>query len=128
MREARAPLSIATIEPHAPSTFRRTYLDSEGRPQRTAQAVLIPLPGKHWIASGMSCYYVHYYASYSTGGSEEGNIPWPVCYPEAHDAMQPLDRPHSLPIPIPPPGYVLPPGTELQPLLSEIYNHQLPGE
>ncbi len=122
LRESRAPLSIATITPQQPSTFRRTLLDeSGGRPRESIDAILVPLPGKHWLANGLSCYYVHYYATYSTGGSEDGNIPWPVCYPAAHDAMLPLNRVHQLPIPEPPVGYVLPPGTALGPLLNAIY-------
>lgn len=123
LREEQAPLSIATIAPQPPSAIERSAFDASGRRAReSVEAVLMPIPGKHWIAGGMSCYYVHYYANYSTGGSEDGNIPWPVCYPAAHDAMIPLDRPHELPIPSPPLGYVLPPGTALGPLLSAIYN------
>lgn len=123
LHEEQAPLSIATIAPQPPSAIARSAFDASGRRAReSVEAVLVPIPGKHWIADGMSCYYVHYYANYSTGGSEDGNIPWPVCYPAAHDAMIPLDRPHELPIPSPPLGYVLPPGTTLGPLLSAIYN------
>lgn len=76
----------------------------------------------------MSCYYVHYYAQYSGGGSEEGNIPWPLCYPVDHDAMLPLDRSHRLPIPSPPVGYVLPAGTTLAPLLHAIYTGELTND
>ncbi len=122
-------LSIATAAPITPSTFRRTYMDLNGRdPRESVEALLEPPPGPsgHSIANGQSCYYpVHYYAQYSGGGNEQGTIPWPVCYPENHDAMLPLNKVHDLPIPSPPLGYVLPPGTPLGPLLQSIYTGTL---
>ncbi len=123
-------LSIATMAPQPPSSFRRTYFDSNGRPDQNEDvtAVLEPLPGRHWVANGMSCYYVHYAAQYSGGGSEEGNIPWPLCYPAAHDAMLPLDRTHRLPIPAPPPGWVLPTNVTLAPLLRAIYTGEIKAD
>ena len=124
LRSENQILSTATSAPIAPSAFHRTYMDLNGRDRReSVEALLEPLPGtdSHWIANGESCYYVHYYAQYSGGGNEQGNIPWPVCYPANHDAMLPLNRVHDLPIPSPPVGYVLPPGTALGPLLMRIY-------
>lgn len=124
LRAQNAPLSVATASPPTPSTFRRSFLDMSGRtPRERVEALLQPLPGKHWVEGGMSCYYVHYYAQFSGGGNEEGNIPWPVCYPADHDAMLPLDHPHDLPIPYPPAGYALPAGAALGPLLESIYRH-----
>lgn len=127
LNAARSPLSVATSGPVAPSSKQISWLDTSGRAEQreTVEALLEPLPGHHWIADGMSCYYVHYFAQYGGGGTEEGNIPWPLCYPVGHDAMLPLDRSHRLPIPKPPAGYVLPPGTTLQPLLDAIYKGQV---
>ena len=127
---ASRSLSIATSPPEPPSSIRRTYFDTNGRPDEheDVEALLEPLPGKHWISNGLSCYYVHYYAQYSGGGTEEGNIPWPLCYPVNHDAMLPLDRAHRLPIPSPPAGYVLPSNISLQslqPLLHAIYTGEI---
>jgi hypothetical protein len=120
----RAPISIATIPPQRPATYQRTYMDLSGNdPQERVEALL--LPKEHWLTASMSCYYVHYYAQWSGGGSEDGNIPWPICYPRDHDAMLPLNRPHVLPVPSPPEGYVLPPGTALTPLLREIYTGEI---
>jgi hypothetical protein len=120
LNSSRAPLSIATNSPLAASASRQAQMDISGRNEReSVEAVLEPL--KHWYANGMSCYYAHYYAQYAGGGSEDGTIPWPICYPVAHDAMLPLDRSHRLPIPEPPIGYVLPAGTTLAPLLEAIY-------
>jgi hypothetical protein len=134
-REARQlnssrSLSIATSPPEPPSSFRRTYFDTNGQQQarEDVEALLEPLPNQHWVKNGMSCYYVHYYAQYSGGGTEEGNIPWPLCYPANHDAMLPLDRTHRLPIPAPPAGYVLPGNVTLAPLLKAIYTGEIKAE
>ena len=118
-------LSIATSPPEPPSTFRQTYMDVNGRQEQNEGVEALLEPRQHWVRNGMSCYYVHYYAQYSGGGTEEGNIPWPLCYPADHDAMLPLDKTHRLPIPKPPIGYTLPPGTPLQPLLQAIYSGEI---
>jgi hypothetical protein len=115
-----APISIATMAPQQPETYQRSYIDASGANAREQVEALL-LPKQHWFDASLSCYYVHYYAQWSGGGSEEGNIPWPVCYPRDHDAMLPLNHPHVLPVPAPPIGYVLPPGISLTPLLRQIY-------
>jgi hypothetical protein len=120
----RSPISIATVAPQPPATYQRSFMDLNGAEGREQVEALL-LPRQHWFTTITSCYYVHYYAQWSGGGSEEGNIPWPVCYPRDHDAMLPLNRPHVLPVPAPPVGYVLPPGTELTPLLREIYDGEI---
>lgn len=126
--DARRAVSLATIPPRPDSAEQHTLFNSAGHVAQTSvEAILEPLAGKHWIAHGLSCYYVHYDAEYSGGGTEEGNIPWPVCYPAQHDAMLPLDRPHALPIPSPPLGYVLPPGAAIGPLLRAIYSGAVHG-
>jgi hypothetical protein len=119
-----APISIATIPPERPSTYQRSYMDLSGNNTHERVEALL-LPKQHWFTTSMSCYYVHYYAQWSGGGTEDGNIPWPVCYPRDHDAMLPLNRPHMLPVPAPPEGYVLPPGTPLSPLLRQIYTGEI---
>lgn len=120
MHAANQPLSIATIAPKPPTAIHRSYMDLNGVDSHEhVEAVLVAID--HWNADGMSCYYVRYTAQFSGGGNEDGTIPWPVCYPVTHDAMLPLNRIHDLPIPSPPYGYRLPPGTPLSPLLREIY-------
>jgi hypothetical protein len=128
MHDARAPLSIVTMEPRPPSSAHETYADINGVDLREhVEAILLP-SGQHRVGNGMSCYYnVHYSAEWSGGGSEEGTIPWPVCYPADHDAMLPLNKVHDLPIPRPCCGYVLPPGTPLSPLLFRIYQGSIHG-
>ena len=117
-----SPLSIATPSNFKPATFHKDYMDLNGKDRReSVTALLMPLPGEHWYANGMSCYYVHYTAQFSGGGTEDGNIPWPVCYPANQDAMLPMDHPHELPVPAPPVGFTLPSSATLGPLLREIY-------
>jgi hypothetical protein len=79
---------------------------------------------RHWRANDMSCYYVRYIAQFTSGGSEDGVIPWPVCYPLNDDVMINPPYPHDLPIPVPQRDYVLPPGTYLTPLLRSIYDRR----
>ncbi len=118
-------LSIATNPPLPPSAYHEAPIDVSGRNEEHESVEALLEPRQHWISNGMSCYYVHYYAEYSGGGSEDGNIPWPVCYPADHDAMLPLNRTHRLPIPSPPSGYQLPPNVTLQPLLRAIYTGEI---
>jgi hypothetical protein len=114
------PISIATISPEQASAMRKSYHDIPGASMREgAQAILTPY--KHWYDGDASCYYVRYDAEFSGGGSEQGFIPWPVCYPRTADRMLPYDRAHALPIPYPPPGFALRAGTYLTPLLRSIY-------
>jgi hypothetical protein len=120
LRRQDNPLSVATSAPKPPSSYRRTYFDVPGhKEQQAVQAILIPL--RHWTTGTLSCYYTRYIAQYVHGGSEEGSIPWPVCYPIDADRMINPPWVHNLPIPFPQPDYVLPAGTYLTPLLKQIY-------
>lgn len=123
LRAQNNPLSIAQKTQSQPETYRRTYFDVPGHQERNVvQALLFPL--RHWYASGQSCYYVRYVAQFSKGGSEDGVIPWPVCYPANDDIMANPPYPHDLPIPVPQRDYVLPSGTYLTPLLKSIYDRR----
>ncbi len=116
----RAPLSLATSAPD-PSTFHRSIVDSGGVSRIDyAEAYLLPL--EHWFSGALSCYYVRYAASFSQGGNEKGEIPWPVCYPRDHDELAHGPYPHRLSVPYPQPGYRLPRGTYLTPFMQRIYN------
>lgn len=116
-----SPLSAATISPEAAAAMRKQYYNLSGSQDREGvQAVLTPI--KHWFDGDASCYYVRYDAEFSGGGSEDGTIPWPVCYPRTADRMLPLDRTHALPIPYPPPGFTLPAHAYVTPLLRGIYD------
>ncbi|HEY5425383.1 MAG TPA: hypothetical protein VIJ77_02440, partial [Candidatus Tumulicola sp.] len=74
------PLSLAPPRREPPATFRRTYFDVPGhRPVDAVQIQLIPL--RRWYEGATICYYTRYVAQFTAGGSEDGTIPWPVCYP-----------------------------------------------
>ncbi|MEO9170135.1 MAG: hypothetical protein ABI282_07330 [Candidatus Baltobacteraceae bacterium] len=118
------PLSIATIAPQPPATYRRSYMDLSGEDQQEHVSAVLRVLSK-FVTATMHCYYVHYDAQFSGGGTDDGNIPWPVCYPKDNDAMLPLDRVHVLPIPKPQADYVLPPGVVLSPLLRDIYTGKI---
>jgi outer membrane biosynthesis protein TonB len=122
LRQRNQPLSIATVAPEPPASYHRSAFDVAGtRTRESAQALLFPT--RHWMEGGMSCYYTRYVAQFSDGGTEDGVVPWPVCYAPADDrfAKFPNAAGVPLPIPYPPPGYVLPPGTYLSPFLKRIY-------
>ncbi len=113
----------------APATIKRTMFDASGQAQDNVEAYLFPL--QHWFDGSLSCYYVQYNAQFSSGGSERGTIPWPVCYPKTHDAIaianaisEKTGRTVPLPIPVPQATYTLPTGTYLTPLLKDIYAHR----
>lgn len=113
------PLSVATPK-GPPASTRRQFINEMGQSRRTTYYAVLT-PNKHWFDGGLSCYYVDYDMQTDTGGEENGSIPWPLCYPRNHDAMLPLNRPHSLPVPLPPAGYTAPPGTYMAPFLKSIY-------
>ncbi len=123
LRARNNPLSLATRAPAPAAAYHRTYFDVPGhRDLDAVQVELIPL--RHWFAGTTICYYTRYVAQYTHGGSEEGTIPWPVCYPLDDDRIAHPPFVHDIPVPLPPPGYVLPPGTYLTPLLSRIYGNR----
>jgi outer membrane biosynthesis protein TonB len=123
LREQNNPLSIAAPREPPASAWHRGYFDVPGHVHRNeVEAILIPL--RHWYAGSMSCYYVRYNAQFTEGGSEDGVIPWPVCYPSNNDVMVNPPYPHDLPIPVPQRDYVLPSGTYLTPLLRSIYDRR----
>ncbi len=120
--------SLATNPPLPASAYHESPIDVSGREEQRESVEALLEPRQHFISRGMSCYYVHYYAQYSGGGTEDGNIPWPICYPVDHDEMLPLNKTHRLPIPSPPSGYVLPPNVTLAPLLRAIYSGEIKSD
>ncbi len=128
LKAANDPLANVR-KAQAPATIKRTMFDASGQARENFEAYLFPL--QHWFDGSLSCYYVQYNAQFSSGGSERGTIPWPVCYPKTHDAMAIADAISErtgqnvpLPIPVPQTTYILPKGTYLTPLLKNIYAHK----
>jgi hypothetical protein len=124
LHDQNNPLSVATGAPH-PSSLRYSYFDAPGK-LHEEQAYAYLTPTKHWFDGNLSCYYTSYHTDFSGGGFEDGNIPWPICYPRNNDRMLPLDRPHPLPVPAPPPGFSLVQGTYLTPFLKDIFEGRVP--
>ncbi len=80
---------------------------------------------RDWDDGALRCHYVSYNVEFSTGGSESGYIPWPLCLPRSHDV---LSLPIGSPVPtedlLPAADYTLPPGTYLTPFLRWLYDRR----
>lgn len=132
LRAQNNPLSVATIPPRPPSSYRRAYLNVSGidRNQDHYEGIVSPI--QTWTYGSLRCHYATYDVEYSSGANDKGNIPWPLCYPPAQD---PLTLPDGRPVPngspvpaedlFPMDGYVLPTGTYLTEFLRQLYNRQL---
>jgi hypothetical protein len=128
LHKKSAPLSVATMAPAQPSSYHRSAFDAPGKLSRdTAHAILFPL--SHWMEDGLSCYKTRYIAEFSTGATEEGLVPWPVCVPPTDDRFAKFPTGGvPMQIPYPQPGYVLPPNTFLSPFLKLIYTKDQPQQ
>jgi len=125
------PMSVATISPRPASSYRRSYVNISGvdRNQETYEGIVTPT--QTWFDGQRRCHYASYDVEYSSGASDRGSIPWPLCYALDHDPMvlpdgQPV--PNGSPVPpqdlYPMEGYVLPPGTYLTQFLRLLYSRQ----
>ncbi|HEY5258757.1 MAG TPA: hypothetical protein VIJ12_10325 [Candidatus Baltobacteraceae bacterium] len=126
LHAADNPLSIATSVPN-PTSIHRGYFDSPANQERASGFMAILSSTQQWFVGNLSCHYAHYSTQFNAGGTEEGDIPWPVCYPRDHDLMtiqSTYRHTISLPVPVPQPGYVLPPGMYITPFLRDIYNQR----
>lgn len=119
-REAVDPVAGAADSSVTPAAPKRSTLNLQGDygpPQ--PEGVLYPL--KRWIDGAYVYYYVRYDAEYADGSSESGLVPWPIRFPVDAD---PFARGvHRMPLPGPLPGYVLPDGIALHPLVKNCYDH-----
>jgi hypothetical protein len=109
-----------TIAPGGAGADTKSYAfqpPGGGEGSRFGNGVITPT--RHWVDKGDNCYYGRYELEYSDGASEDGDIPWPFCYPPADDPF--LRPPHPIPFPLPLPGYVLPAGTALTPIEKDVY-------
>jgi len=126
------PMSVATISPRPAAAYRRSYLNISGvnRSQETYEGIVTPT--QTWLDGSLRCHYASYDVEYSSGASDKGNIPWPLCYRPDLDPMSLPDGrpvPNGSPVPaqdlFPMQGYVLPPGTYLTQFLRQLYARQL---
>ena len=84
------------------------------------QGILTPV--KSWRDGPYRYYYVQYYVQYADGTTETGYVPWPIRFPLNDDPF--AQNWEHVPLPVPLPGYVLPPGTNLHPLAAYCYEHR----
>jgi hypothetical protein len=115
------PHAMPTVDPASAESASKTYaFDTSRSNESSAHGNGIITPMQSWQERGMDCYYARYEYTYASGASEEGRIPWPVCYDPASDPFH--KPPHPMPFPLPPVGYTLPPGTDMPPLEKQVYD------
>jgi hypothetical protein len=115
-------LSVATIDPNQrPSSQQPFQMDMPGMPgqPRRGEGIIYPTPMAR--VRGYDCYGSGstYTLRYMDGQLEQGEIPWPFCYPPRQDPF--LQRYRSFDMPLPLPGYRLPSGVQLQPAARDVY-------
>lgn len=124
LQQANNPLSAATLPPRPASSFRREYVNVSGidKPDTTrGEGVVTPV--RKWRENGLNCYYADYAVEFAHGGSEDGLIPWPLCYDPDHDMLA-LGEGALIPKEYLAPmrDYTLPAGTYLTQFLQYLYN------
>ena len=121
LNQRNDPHAIPTIDPASAQSASKSYSFDAARSndgESHGNGLIIPV--RSWHERGLDCYYARYEYTYPSGASEEGSIPWPVCYePYADPFHQP---PHPMPFPLPESGYALPPGTYMPPLEKQVYD------
>jgi len=111
-----AGAATGSVVPAAPKRLALNVQGDFGRPR--AEGVLYPL--KRWTDGPWVYYYVRYDAEYADGSTESGVVPWPIRFPVGSD---PFARGvHRMPLPGPLPGYVLPDGVALDPLVKNCFD------
>lgn len=105
--------------PAAPRHFTFNFSGSVGTgPQ--AEGILTPV--KSWHDGPYTYYYVRYWVQYADGSTETGYVPWPLRYLPQNDPF--LQHWEHFPLPEPLPDYVLPPDTNLHPLVAYCLEHR----
>ncbi len=117
----RAPLSIATIDPNERAAAQRSFqMDMPGMPGEPRRGEGIIYPHEMYRDHGYDCYEGGRYSlRYVDGQLEHGDIPWRFCYPPRIDPFLQQYRAFDMPLPLP--GYRLPPGVQLQPAAKNWY-------
>lgn len=124
LNQGNSPHAIPTIDPASAESASKSYAFDAGRYSNGdshGNGLITPVRG--WHERGLDCYYARYEYTYPSGASEEGSIPWPVCFDPASDPFH--EPPHPMPFPLPEAGYTLPPGTVMPPLERQAYQEWL---
>ena len=114
-------LSVATIPPATPEAKVVSSFDESGQRDyfRGGHGILDPV--KSWrVDAAHTCYYAEYSFRYNSGATEEGVVPWPICYPNNDDEFK--KPPHSMELPTPQPGFSS--NQFMTPLIKYYYNHK----
>jgi len=122
LRRESNPVVSAARPVETPGAPKRYTFDFHGSVGTAQQAEGILTPVKHWQREGYNYYYVQYWVQYADGTTETGYVPWPLRYVPQNDPFV-LHWEH-FPLPVPLPDYVLPPGTNLHPLVAFCYEHR----
>lgn len=121
LNQRNDPHAIPTIDPASAQSSSKSYsFDTSRSNNGDAHGNGIITPMRSWQEHGMDCYYARYEYTYPGGASEEGTIPWPVCFDPTSDPFH--EPPHPMPFPLPRAGYTLPPGTDMPPLEKQVYD------
>jgi hypothetical protein len=112
---------IGRRDPASAESSSKSYsFDASHSNRGDAHGNGIITPMRSWQERGLDCCYARYEYTYAGGASEEGTIPWPVCFDPVSDPFH--EPPHPMPFPLPQAGYSLPPGSELPPLEKQVYD------
>jgi hypothetical protein len=122
LREQNNPLVSAARPVATPAAPKNYQYDFSGSVGTAPSAEGILYPQKSWRDGGYTYYYVRYWVQYADGSTETGIVPWPLRYKPAQDPFR-LGLEH-FPLPAPMSDYVLPPDTNLHPLVAFCYAHR----
>lgn len=126
LNQRNDPHAIPTIDPASAESASKSYsFDMGNSDGGGSHGNGLIIPTRSWHERGLDCYYTRYEYTYPTGASEEGSIPWPVCYDPGSDPFH--EPPHPMPFPLPETGYTLPAGTYMPPLEKQAYENWLAG-
>jgi len=76
-------------------------------------------PVRSWQEARQDCYFGRYTYAYPGGVTESGDILWPFCYDQGADPFK--QQPHPIAFPLPPAGFKLPAGAQMQPIERLVY-------
>ncbi|HKU66735.1 MAG TPA: hypothetical protein VJP85_03070 [Candidatus Baltobacteraceae bacterium] len=114
---------VGAARPVAPAAAPKHYaFDFSGSVGTSPQSEGILYPVKSWHDGPYTYYYVRYWVQYADGSVETGYVPWPLRYLPQSDPF--LLHWEHFPLPAPLPDYVLPPDTNLHPLVAFCYEHR----
>jgi hypothetical protein len=107
----------ASVTPEAPKRYAFNVAGSVGSP--LPEGTLTPI--RRWKQGDYVYYYVHYDVEYVDGGTESGDVPWPIRFPANADPFRAGNR---FPLPGPPANYIAPDDAQLNPLIKNCYDHR----